>query len=412
MLLVSFLPFWLFLSVYKFAAVLHYSVLSPLGSRILPFWIVGLLVGGESFVQMLLDVPAGYLVDRFGRKKTLLFGLFSFLITAYLLTLPFTAYTFAASIAMSTFGWLFFSPGVNAYVLAYAEKETSGRFMAFRDTFLSIGVVLSSITLSFVLVLSVTQIGWIICVILAIAFVLLLISPADRPIMHTEAVLPAQSFHIRRTMITTSLRALKRLNPASGMLFASSLASGMFYGTVWFVVPLAIASHPSEKLLGLGLGIFDLTVVLLGFLLGSIVDRGNKRLLVFYGLFLYALTGLFLGFTLGPLFLLLGFLATSGEETAGLSLWSWLHSLDKEHAHDGAVSGVISLAEDFGYAVGPILSGLCYAAAGPAWTLAVGALPVTLVWFYYTFAVRVRVPLFPMSLRLIPRMPMRKRHKG
>ena len=54
-LLRAFLAFWFFLAFYKFAATLHYSVLAPLGAHLMPLWIVGLLIGGESFFQMVFD---------------------------------------------------------------------------------------------------------------------------------------------------------------------------------------------------------------------------------------------------------------------------------------------------------------------------------------------------------------------
>ena len=166
----------------------------------------------------------------------------------------------------------------------------------------------------------------------------------------------------------------------------------------------------NQQLLGFGLAIFDLSVVVLGVFIGMLVDRSNKSLMVFYGLLLFAITGMILGTTFGPLFLLFGFLAATGDEIAGLSLWSWLHSLDTEHAHDGAIASVISFSADFGYALGPILAGFVFVAWGAAWTIMVSALPLFVIWVIYALYVRPKT-LFPSSLVDIPQMPMRKRHK-
>ncbi|MBU6323345.1 MAG: MFS transporter [Patescibacteria group bacterium] len=408
-LLKAFLAFWLFLAVDKFALTLHYSLLSPLGERLLPLWIVGLLIGGESFLQMLLDVPAGRIVDRFGRRRMLFVGLAA-LSAAALLLMDFTLPTFIASIACSVLGWLFLAPGTNAYLLSYAQRETSGRFLALRDTFWSVGVVLASVSLPFILLYTPLVMGAVILILAFFSLFLLLASPHDKPVLHGTRTLPAEPYHVRRTAFLKSLRAIRRLNPASGMLCIYSFVAAIFYGAIWFVVPLAIASDPHQQLLGLGLGIFDLSIVVLGVVIGTLVDRGNKRLLVFYGLLLFAVMGLLLGLTLGPLFLLFGFLATAGDETTGLSLWSWLHSLDKEHAHDGAVAGVISFSEDFGYAIGPVLAGFTYGGFGPGWAIAFAALPLVLVWLSYS--VFIRPAWAELPLLDIPRMPRRRRHKS
>ncbi|MGD0328162.1 MAG: MFS transporter [Minisyncoccia bacterium] len=409
-LLSSFWAFWLFLAFYKFAATLHYSLLSPLGARLLPLWIIGLLIGGESLFQMFLDMPAGYLIDRFGRRRMLAVGWVAFVGAAFLLT-QFSLVNYILSITLSVIGWLFFAPGVNAYVLSHAQKETSGRFIALRDIFYSIGVVLASISLPFVLLFAPFIMGIILLALLFLAIIVLWASPPDKPVIHGEHILPAEPYHIRRISFFKTFKTLKKLNPASGMLCAYTLAGSIFYGAIWFVVPLVIASNPHQQLLGLGLGIFDLTVVLLGVLIGTIVDRGNKRLLVFYGLLIFALMGMLIGITIGPLFLLFGFLATSGDETTGLSLWSWLHSLDKEHAHDGAIAGVISFSEDLGYAIGPIVAGSLFAIGGPGWAIAACTLPIFIALIIYVVYARPKT-LFPSSLIGIPQMPRRRRHKS
>jgi MFS family permease len=408
-LLHTFFAFWLFLAFYKFAAALHYSLMSPLGARLMPLWIVGLLVGGESFFQTVFDVPAGYLVDRFGRRRMLGVGLAAFLIAAILLT-QFSLVNFILSVAFSVFGWLFFAPGANAYVLSYAQRETSGRFIALRDTFYSIGVVLASVVLPLVLLYSPFVMGSLLAALLILAAVALILSPPDKPVIHGTHTLPAEPYHIRRTSLIKIFRAVKRLNPASGMLCGYSFAGAIFYGAIWFVVPLVIATQPHQQLLGLGLGIFDFAVVVLGVFIGTLVDKGNKRLLVFYGLLIFALMALLIGATLGPLFLLFGFLATTGDETAGLSLWSWLHTLDTEHAHDGAIAGIVCFSEDFGYAIGPVIAGFIYVAVGPGWSLAICAIPLGIAWLIYAVYARPKT-LFPASLIDIPRMPMRRRHK-
>src|SRR3989344_9452066 len=158
-LFIKFLPFWIFLVLYKLGGALHYSLISPLGDRLLPLWIVGILMGGGSVVQLLLDVPAGRWLDRFGYLRLLKVTTFIFLFAGIALIFNLTLATYLISLTAATFGWVFFGPGVNAYVLSQSPKQNAGKFISFRDIFGSTGVFLSSAILGFVLTFSPKSMG-------------------------------------------------------------------------------------------------------------------------------------------------------------------------------------------------------------------------------------------------------------
>ncbi len=240
---------------------------------------------------------------------------------------------------------------------------------------------------------------------------MLFFSPKDTASVHAETKIPTQHFYIKRHYIPTLLRTMKKLNPASTMLLMLNLAASTFYGIIWFVVPLVIAHQIQGGLLGLGLGVFDFAVVALGFLLGSLADKANKRVLVFFGLLIFAVSGLLLGFDFGWLFLIFGFLATTGDEMVGLSLWSWLHALDRDHANNGTIAGVINLFDDLGWAVGPMVAGIVYGLYGPTWTIAIGALPIFVVWVIYQFMTRGQ-PSSILPVADLPIKPHRMRYKS
>ena len=200
---------------------------------------------------------------------------------------------------------------------------------------------------------------------------------------------------------------ITKLNPASSMLLMLGFASSLFYSIIWFVLPLVVADQSVFGWMSLGLGVFDFGVVFLGFLLGRLADHGNKRMLVFFGLLLFSVSAMFLGFHLNWFFLLFGFLATAGDEISSISLWSWLHGLDHEHAHDGAVAGVITLFSDFGWAIGPILAGLLYPMIGASWTIAVGALAICFTWLFYEMFQKKH---HPVCLPSVPDKPHVFRH--
>lgn len=383
----TFTPFWIFLFLFTFGATLHFALLSPLGENLLPIWVVGLLIGGGAFVQMILDVPAGRLLDRFGYLRLLKCGAFIFALSGLALVFDFTIVAYIASLIAATMGWLIFGPGINAYILSLAPQKDAGKFISCRDVFGSVGTVLSSATLGFVLMLDVSSIGFLIAAVMLLSLVFLHFSPLDRNSVHVQQKLPTQHHYVRRQSLRRIIATIRKLNPASTMLLLLGFSSSVFYGAVWFIVPLVIASHSDGKLLGIGLGIFDFAVVSLGYLLGVMADKGNKRTLVFFGLLIFAVSGVIIGFHFDFLFLLFGFLATTGDEMASLSLWSWLHHLDEEHAHDGVVAGVIYLFEDLGWMIAPIFAGVLYGLVGPQWTIAISSVFILLTWVAYQFLV-------------------------
>ena len=144
-----FFPFWIFLILFKFGGGLHYSLLAPLGQKVFPLWVVGLLIGASAFLQLLLDVPAGYLLDRYGYKKLLKITTFFFVIASALLLFGITKPIFVLTLVVSAFAWLFFGPGVTAYTMSHASKDTLGKFISSKDVFTSVGIVLSSIMVIF-----------------------------------------------------------------------------------------------------------------------------------------------------------------------------------------------------------------------------------------------------------------------
>ena len=221
---------------------------------------------------------------------------------------------------------------------------------------------------------SIPTVGFLVAGLLSIALVFITLSPRDIHSDRTEKKIETHHWYIRRSYFRDMMHALRRLNPASTFLLAAIFTGAVFYSTVWFVVPLAIARSEAQSILGAGLSIFNFTIVLLGFLLGKLADKVPYKRLILVGLAVFAGVGMVIGFHLDWLFLLLGFLATMGDEMSSVALWRWLHTLDREHASDGAVAAVINLFNDIGWAVGPLIAGILYVPLGPGWTIFIGAL--------------------------------------
>jgi MFS family permease len=404
----KFIPYWFFLTLFKFGAGLHYSLLSPLGSRVFPLWIVGILIGFGSLLQLSLDVPAGYALDAYGYKRLLGFTTLVFIIAGVVLYAGITPITFILTIIFSSLGWLFFNPGINAYAISQAEGGDAGKFFATKDISMSLGVVLSSAMIIFAVKMSPEMISVLLIGILLCAYFAIFSAPRERLRHRKENKTATHRTRLEKNFMQNAFQAIRKLKPASTLLLSLTFSASVFYAIVWFVVPLLIAQSLTSGVLGIGLGIFDFSIVVLGFILGWLVDSYEKKLLILLGLLIFSLCGIFLGYNFGILFLMLGFLATTGDELASLSLWSWLYSLDQGHENDGLISGTINLFEDLGWTIGPVIAGICYTLIGPALTLSIGGIFILINLVLFLFIVQ-----YPMPLPFIgaPRKPHRHRHK-
>lgn len=396
---------------FKFGAWLHYTLLAPLGERLMPLWMIGWVMSIASIIQLLLDVPAGKILDRYGYKKMLVIGSLFFVGAVALLFTTISSVTLIISILCATIGRLFFWPWVNAYILSQASSKNSSVFMAYRDISGSIGIVLAALSVPFVLKLSDIMLVLVLFVLLMLALWAIVLSPSDKKHLPVQDHPHERTHHQRHHSIRRFWYAIQKLNPASVLLILTNFSGAVFYGVVWFVVPLIIVSLPEAdgRLLGVWLGMFDFAVIITGGILATFVDTMNKKVLIFLGLLLFAVAGTLLWFHFGLLFLVFAFLATMGDELASLPLWTRLHRLDTEHNNDGLISGVINLFEDLGWAIGPFVAGLLYSLLGAQITLLIGALPLVIIFFLYYFVVHKHTLHFPLLEG--PRKAHKMRHK-
>lgn len=410
--LAKLLPFWLFIIFFKSAASLHYTLFPILSERFFPVWVAGALVSLEAFIQMLLDVPAGYFLDRFGYVRSLLLSTSCFLLGVLLLSFGLKPWTILASLFFSLIGWLFFNPGIDAYILVQSKREIAGRSIALRDITASAGVVVGMALLPFVLDQEGAVLACVLGVFFCLALVAILHAPKDTASITQHARLGKESFFIRRRFIHHVITSLNTFRPVSLMLMLQRFSAAVFYGILWFVIPLLIANMAQKGPLSFGLMVFDFSILVTGYLLGRMTDHWEKRWLVFCGMSLFSVCALLLGFHFGILFVLLGFFATTGDEMASISLWAWLDELDVTHREDGLLSGALTLAEDLGWTIGPLIAGFLFVPFGPTWTILSGACIITLAWIASTiFMLQSPRPRQSLSSHAIASYPRHKPHK-
>ncbi len=386
---ISSLPLWLYIVLYKTGGSLYYTALPVLGERILPLWLVGCLIGAASLLQLMLDVPAGFALDRFGYTRLLRLTSFILSLGGLVLVLfGLQTWTFLLLILISGLGWLLFGPGVDAYALAIAPRVRAGRFIGMRRSMSSLGVVLATGLFTILLPTSNRFMGMVILGLLASATLVAFFLKKE-PSTKNEIKVDTHHYYIHRTFLKETLRAFRRLNPASGLLAFSGFAGAIFYGIIWFVLPLYLqqlvtAAGPIQY----GLAIFDVTVIICGGLIGRLADSRYKKFFVFIGLFVFAAFSTLVGFHLNGWFLLFGFIAAVGDELSCVSLWSWMNELNPSHAQNGIIASVIALAQDLGWVIGPVLAGVAYFRIGPSWTILLGASFIAVSWIISTIVLQ------------------------
>lgn len=400
-------PLWVFVALFKLGGSVFYTALPALGEQVFPLWIVGLFVGGSSFVQLLLDIPAGVMLDHFGYTRVLKIAS-GILSLGGLLLILFgnSVWTYPLLIVVSGCGWLFFGPGVDAYTLGIAPVAKAGRYLGIKQSVGSVGGLIGTILFTALLVAPVSMLGVAIFVPLVCAMGVASFLKKEPRHPSDEQRLEAVEGMPRKLYFKKVLKAMHTLNPASGLLAFSAFASAVFYGAIWFVIPLYLQSQADVGALQFGLGIFDVAVILCGGLVGKLADSKDKQFYVFIGLFVSALAGTIMGFNLDAWFLLFGFIASVGDEMASVSLWSWMNQLNKDRAHHGLIASFIGFAQDIGWVVGPILAGVLYGRIGASWTIFCGCVLVYISWLVSALIVKKSVvSLFYSALPPLQRPP-------
>lgn len=373
----TFLPFWFYIILYKFGAGIHYSMVAVLGAQVLPLWSVGFCIGFGSLIQLALDIPAGFLLERYGYIRMLRLTTVCFLLAGAVLLVGLTPITFLLSVIFSAFGWLFFTPGIAAYLLAHGPVSIIGRLFGVQRAAEGFGVGLALLGLPFFVALPAPALGLVIMYPLLGALAALAIG--ERYNMPT--FLP-KTARVKRHAIQAGLKeivaAFRRLHPVGTIMGMYMLSVAGFYGVIWFVLPLLINQGIVPATLSAGMTVLEFAVIITGFTIARLADHRNKKSTLAVGLVAVALLSLLFGKIFAPVFILLCLLLSSSDEMVRITLWAWLDAKAAGGRHHGVITGTVTFLEDLGWMIGPAAAGLLYAALGPIMTLHIGAVLLAL----------------------------------
>ncbi len=348
---------WFFTLLFKFGAGIHYSLIAILGAQILPLPVVGLCVGAASFIQLVLDVPAGFMLERYGHLRMLRVSTVCFLLAGGVLFFGLSPVTYVATVILSAFGWLFFGPGVAAYLLSHGPVASMGRLTALRRMCEAVGITLALLGLAHFSTLPVAVVGLVIIYPMLGAFAALVIAErkGTPTVLHKEA-------RNRRVVAATPFAKLRmvaaQLHPVSTILALHTFSASVFYSMIWFLFPLLIVQSADPGIFSIALASLDLTVLLVDMPIGMLVDRVTKRPLVMLGMVLMAVAALALSQTFGIMVIVFAIVLSLGDEIALVALWAWLDERTSKVHHEGIVAGGLTFVEDLGWSTGPVLAGI------------------------------------------------------
>lgn len=366
-----FLPLWFFLLLFKFGAGIHYSLAAVLGAQILPLWAVGLCVGTAAFIQLALDVPAGFMLERYGHVRMLRLSTVAFFLAGAILLFGLSPVTYMTSIALSAFGWLFFGPGVSAYLLTHGPTAIMGRLTALRRTCEATGITLALIGLPFFGAFTPAFIGLVIIYPFIGAFLALGMVPYAKgptvlhPTVHSRRAVAQAPFATIRHVVLS-------LHPVGTVLGLHTFAVSLFYSMVWFIFPLLIVHNAAPMTFSVALASLDFTVLIVDFPIGALVDRFARKPIIMSGMVVMSIAALLLSQTVAVVVILLMVLISVGDEMANIALWAWLDKRTEGVHHEGIISGGLVFLEDMGWCLGPIFAGTLASTGTESMPLLVG----------------------------------------
>lgn len=370
-----FVASWIYILLFKIGAILHYATIAVLGAQVLPIWAVGFGNAAASTLQLVLDIPAGMLIQRYGAARMLSLSTCMFILAAGVWLFGPSVPAYLASLLASSLGWLFFTPANTAYLLAHAPLSHIGRLSGIRRIMEGAGGIIPTALLPFYVVLPSQTIGLIMLYPLIGSMVALYFMHTHEHAAKTRYRLPA---HAGKSLIQRLRYTLRTTGIPGRLLMAWMLAVNAFYGGLWLLVPILLAQHGDTRL-GFSLVAVELGSIVIGLLAGKLADGRGRRQVFLLGSLLGALTALFSGYVDGWWFVVTILFLSFADEFVVDTLWALIDQRIRGKRIEGMVSGVITFVDDLGWAVGPAIAGILFT-YGSTVVFTALALPISFIF--------------------------------
>lgn len=323
-------------------------------------WLSGLFLGGLNFFQALVTDPiAGGLSDRIGSKSVVIFGgLLTATAGIVWLVFPLSNIFFLLLFGILMFAGYSFRDEVNAYLLRTSAKSEGGLIFGFAENIFAVTTFLATISIPYFVVTSHHTFAALIMIGCALASLIILWGlPNDVSEKKKEISSLFNPFYaIRR-----GWHFVKTNDYYPMLTLGSSVFEGIFYGTLWFVIPLKIGEGDHSLLAGLSLGIYEIVTTFAASYSGYLADKYRWSTVNIAGWIIAAAGALALLASANALWLVvIGAIIALGNNFFFFASSHALEEHDIDHREDGSFIGLNNLVVDLGYGISPLVSGVFY----------------------------------------------------
>lgn len=356
-----------FQSIARYTSDLSYAVIAVVVASYYNAWIAGLFFGVFNLIQAYLTNPlAGTLADRIGSKKTIYIGLVAMIGAALVwLTLPMHNIAVLSIFGILYLGSYSFRQTDEVYILRMSQKKEGGVNFGLSESLYCLARFFSTLSIPYFIITGHQSFA---------AWAMLI-----GALINAFGIIGIPEDKLARKKAKGIINAINPLLPIKNgwnfirkndgypmMLIGNALFEGVFYGTIWFVFPLHLASLGStEAISGMTLGVYELVFFATAVFFGYIADRHNWRASHVWGWILVAIGVLLLPINNIPSWLILvGVVIAIGNSMSNFAADHALAEYDVDHREDGSFIALKNIVNDTGYAIAPLVAGYLFYRGG------------------------------------------------
>lgn len=321
--------------------------------------VVGILLALAEIMGIIVDLPLGAFIDRYGRKRTMLWGSFLLLLSALLFQLSGSS-LIALAVALSFYGIVveFLLIPLDAELMAVSPRRRSGKFFGVYEAAHNFGYTVGPFIGGFLIWYSPPPVFWALSALVVLLFLFVSFF-IDSPKRRRESVFHALALVFKKDhYLMSSIREFRLLGWEGRILLVFWFTFAFRWGAIAILEPLFMLDlglHP--VLIGIIYAASTLPFVFFSSPAGSLSDRFGAWPFIAGGLCLMGSATFLFGTFESALFLfLLAFVAAIGDAILVPTVLASFDTLSQRH-FKGKISSVLAFTEDTGYFLGPLIAG-------------------------------------------------------
>jgi MFS family permease len=375
--------------VIRCGSSIAYAVLTVVIARFYGDWVSAVMIGVFNIYQSLVTDPiAGGLSDKIGSKWVVMAGAVMMgLAGVFWIVFPSDNLMLLTIFALLLFTSYSCRDEVYAYLLRTSSKSEGGFVFGVAENLFAVSTFIGTLTLPYFIASDHDILAAVVMIGTGLASVSLIIGlPNDRVLAKNRFIAYNPVAVIKRGWHFVKVN---RYFPTLSL--ANSAFEGIFYGTVWLIMPLKIATGESGILAGLTLGVYELITIFAAGYAGYLADKYNWVKINAIGWALAGVGSIALLFSDSVWWLvLIGAVVAVGNNLFAFAASHALESNDIDHQEDGSFIGINNLMVDLGYGLAPLIIGGLYAVFGAGISLGLASI----------VTVSLAIIMIPLAYRL------------